>query len=783
MSCQVNFPLQDIVLLLRDKISPETIGAVPEKELEGEVLSFIQPKIDELQAQLNKLPPEVYVVAQALQGSVLETTLNNGKVLTTDLSPLFTDFSGVKTLYDKNVAAGAGANGWTASLVQDASGMTQQQVNDKTAIFYNTVADMVADTKLKAGKAVITHGYYAPNDGGGARYLIKDTATDYSIPVANGLHAVFADSFDIRKFGIVDDPSFTVVQDSNLTRMCRYADKYSYVVDFHNFSIKTPQTVFATDWRGLQQRGIGFHKVHEIKNLKMSHNVGELSQSDGLTHILVKFLSYDDIEGVLKFSNITLDGYIQNYRRTIGDGGFNGITVEAHNLENTMWQQSNHREFPLDIIFENINFIRPCMSYGLAASDFKSRSITGRGIRGEIVALAAYVYAKDIKFDDVYILYRNDLHTPGRELVRSTIHVEPEMGPDGTADINTIKLSNINIKDTKGEYGLGFFMYARGKMNVNEISFTDFNSNVILDNQPSKGSLIKKCTIKNAKRLTIFSRIDNLTIDNCLMQYWNMKDLDNQTVREVYPLNYLIFKTLEISRCSIIGTPLPPYETYFEGDKIILEDCFIRGYGSTSIFKTRGKVKAIEISKCRFQMESAAIYEGLNDVITVNDSKFLDVSTGFTKVTNPDIYTGRLELNNVYSDGAITDMVAAGRRDVIVAYNIRFPNLLSLSFPPQCKMTGSGIHSYGYQGIMPTPFVVAAKQVKTWKLDLPYGVKGDFRVRFLNENNCMITVSNPADLINFHQIKVHVFNPTDIDIDLSGVDYYLEFTSISMSDK
>ena len=690
---------------------------------------------------------------------------------------------GVVALYDRNVEAGGDENGWIANFIADESGMTQQQVNDKTALFYNTVADMVADTKLKAGKAVITHGYYTPNDGGGTRYLIKDTATDYSIPLINGSHAVFNDTFDIRKFGIVDDPTFSIVQDSNLTRMCRYADKYSYVVDFHNFSIKTPQTLFYPTGRGLQHRGIGFHKVHEIKNLKMSHNVGTLSQFDGLTHLLVKFLSYDDIEGVLKFSNITLDGYIQNYSPTIGesDGGFNGIVVETHNLENTLWNQSNHREFPLDIIFENINFIRPCMSYGISASMFKSRSITGRGIRGEIVALAACVYAEDIKFDDVDILYRNDLHTPGRELVRSAIHIEPEMGPEGTSDIDTIKLSNINIKDTAGEYGLGFFMYVRGKININEISFTDFESNVLLDSMPSKGSLIKKCTIKNAKRLNIISKIDNLTIDNCLMQYWNLKDIDNQTVKEANPLAYLIFKTLEISRCSIIGSPLPTYQTYFEGDKLILNDCFIRGYGTTSIFKTNGKVTDIEINKGRFQMESAAIYEGLNDVITVNDSKFLDVSTGFTKVTNPDVNTGRLELNNVYSDGVITDMVAADRRNRIIINNIRFPNLLSLSFPIQCRMLGSGINSFGYQVIMPTPFVVAAKQVKTWKIDLPhFAAKGDFRVSFFNENSCMITVSNPADLSNFNQIKVHVFNPTDIAIDLSGVYYYLEFTSISM---
>ena len=129
MSCQVNFPLQDIVLLLRDKISPEIIGAVAEEKLEEEVLVFIQPKIDELQEQLNKLPPEVHVAAQVLQGSVLETTLNNGVVFTTDLSPLFTKFDGLLSLYDKNVEAGAGVNGWAAELILDKSGATQQQVN------------------------------------------------------------------------------------------------------------------------------------------------------------------------------------------------------------------------------------------------------------------------------------------------------------------------------------------------------------------------------------------------------------------------------------------------------------------------------------------------------------------------------------------------------------------------------------------------------------------------------------------------------------------------------
>ena len=130
MSCQVTFPLQDIVLLLREKISPEIIGAVPEEKLEEEVLLFIQPKIDELQEQLNKLPPEVHISTQVLQGTELRTTLNNGTVLKSDLSPLFTRFDGLLALYDKNIQAGAGTDGWTAELIVDKSGATQQQIND-----------------------------------------------------------------------------------------------------------------------------------------------------------------------------------------------------------------------------------------------------------------------------------------------------------------------------------------------------------------------------------------------------------------------------------------------------------------------------------------------------------------------------------------------------------------------------------------------------------------------------------------------------------------------------
>ena len=130
MTCATNFPLTDIALLLRDQINAELIGAVPLDKLDEEVISLVQPKFDLVQEQLNKLVPEKHIVSQNLEGTTLETTLNNGDVFLTDLSTLFAKFDGLLSLYGKNVEAGAGAGayGWVATLIIDGD-KTQAQIN------------------------------------------------------------------------------------------------------------------------------------------------------------------------------------------------------------------------------------------------------------------------------------------------------------------------------------------------------------------------------------------------------------------------------------------------------------------------------------------------------------------------------------------------------------------------------------------------------------------------------------------------------------------------------
>lgn len=50
-------------------------------------------------------------------------------------SEIDTDFSGIKTLYDKNVQSGAGASGWTSDLVVE-GGLTQRQINALNKIYH-----------------------------------------------------------------------------------------------------------------------------------------------------------------------------------------------------------------------------------------------------------------------------------------------------------------------------------------------------------------------------------------------------------------------------------------------------------------------------------------------------------------------------------------------------------------------------------------------------------------------------------------------------------------------
>lgn len=85
---------------------------------------------------------------------------------------------------------------------------------DNVTIVFDTVADMIADTSLKAGLTVKTMGYYSVNDGGGAVYIISDNQGDYAEQLSNDLYANLAGDvshINVKQFGITTG-------DNNATR-------------------------------------------------------------------------------------------------------------------------------------------------------------------------------------------------------------------------------------------------------------------------------------------------------------------------------------------------------------------------------------------------------------------------------------------------------------------------------------------------------------------------------------------------------------------------------------
>ena len=510
----------------------------------------------------------------------------------------------------ENLLAPIEEHGLIATIIEDENGMTQQQVNDKTALFYNTVADMVADTKLKAGKAVITHGYYTPNDGGGARYLIKDTATDYSIPVANNLHAVFADSFDIRKFGIRN--SATLDQTTEIQRMCRYVDiSGTYEIDFLGFNLMTPKiTHYFTGRTTLV--GMGFRKVHHLKNLIIANNKTEQLVA-GTSPIL--FLP-DDLNGSGKFklSNIKFDSYVSNFALTNNgeaDGYMCGFVVEWHKDSNWVYPNSNWPVSNYDIELDDIEFLSPAISYNLACAGIFTRNLKANNVRGDYWGLMLVHHTYNLDANNIRGVFRDDLHTPsGRLLVTNLIHEEAEIADNGVITRNNISVKNSSCyKKTDSSSHVVYKCHRIGSITIN---------NFLADNNIGRHEFYAGDNETDKKRLTIKKlEIKNIELAKyydfyCLIE---VASFTNINVMESNIIDHAIFGSLTVDGVKVLKRALSL--AYGIVDNLIvknIESCLDETYG---VVRSGAVIKNIELTN-----------------VTCNQDKLIDCSFDNIKLEN-----------------------------------------------------------------------------------------------------------------------------------------------------
>ena len=116
-------------------------------------------------------------------------------------------------------------------------------VKDKKAVrVYESLSDMVLDENLKEGQCVSTLGYYEPNDGGAAAYIITDTSslTDYQEELENTLYATLIienNTINVKQLGAYGDGTHDdsdIIQlaiDNIQTNMILYVPSGTYKCD------------------------------------------------------------------------------------------------------------------------------------------------------------------------------------------------------------------------------------------------------------------------------------------------------------------------------------------------------------------------------------------------------------------------------------------------------------------------------------------------------------------------------------------------------------------------
>ena len=316
------------------------------------------------------------------------------------------------------------AGGVPASIVLDASGKTQQEINNNTAYFYKTVNEMLVDINLTDGVIVGTKGYHNIYDDGGATYLISSVATDYSIPLANGLHAVFRDTFDIRKFGIISSP--TLDQTTNLLRMRNYADTRVYEIDFLDFDLMSPKCVNYTSVRGSVIKGLYFHYPHKWKNVKFYHDKTEqLYQGACPLQFTPKIKGSGEL---IELENVRFDIYIADHVLVSGegDGRLHGFYAGWHLDYPVTWPASARESSGYNFKADRIYADTPAVTSTLALALWFNNIDFGR-MYGDYIAYYSTFMANNITARNCEAVYRSDLHAAGRLLVTNQFQLEPEV--------------------------------------------------------------------------------------------------------------------------------------------------------------------------------------------------------------------------------------------------------------------------------------------------------------------------------------------------------------------
>lgn len=525
-----------------------------------------------------------------------------------------------------------------ASFVVDGN-KNQHQINANTLYFYHTVNQMVSDESLSNGRIIATKGYHNIFDDGGAIYLISSVATGYSIPLDNGLHAVFRDTFNIRKFGIVDDP--TLDQSDALTRMSIYADLYSYEIDFLNFKLMTPKTVRDITYRGNEVRGLYFTKPHKLKNLYITH---DKTQPLVQGHSCITF-SFSDRFGIgeIAAENVTLDPYIEDHvlLNTEGDGYLFGIVVR--------WETAylltlgiSHDVYLTDyeINLKNVKFLSTAVSYNIF-SQIKTQNAYLENASGDHMALFFVSNSHNTHLTNVHTIHRDDMRiASGRDLGVALLHYEPEI-TGSTVSYGDITMENCSTHDSSGALGFIFYQHKipNCSMVMNSYAFKNCVGRIGNAAQANDG-------MSDIYDIMETLTINNISIEDCDGGYDFYSYIKNMVIVDQAGYTPFEARVRHVDKFSVLGTLNMPFFFAYEHtrvgelniDTLIVNDPaygFVNNLDTVNIDNIKIKkviANSSRLIKCKFNTLSIGelivpdSITLLNGMITTNNQALIDVS-------------------------------------------------------------------------------------------------------------------------------------------------------------
>lgn len=248
----------------------------------------------------------------------------------------------------------------------------------------------------------------------------------------------------------------TLDQTEQLRRMIAYADSREYVIDFHNFDIRSPDILQFRTTGKVNLNCMGFNYLHDIQNLRIYNNkTTQLKPGK----CLLGFYPKSNMSGTFKLTNVKFDPYVENYSLIDpntgtsvgeGDGSMHGFSTFPH----PEWKDYyNFAESFTNISFDlnDVEFISNAVSYNIELARIPAKKVTLKNIKGEYLALMVHHYAKDLIAEDVHGIYRDDLHASGRSLVTNLLHSEPAMVTNKNIKIGVHSLRNMSSVKSNGE--------------------------------------------------------------------------------------------------------------------------------------------------------------------------------------------------------------------------------------------------------------------------------------------------------------------------------------------